>query len=112
MLRMLTADSRLGVVQALGDLAVQRWVPVLAGALPDRAPAELPAIAAAIWGVNRSIVERIARGTLDLSPRAAVAFMVRWTARALGVSAARTERIVASAWRMASRHARAAEGRS
>jgi AcrR family transcriptional regulator len=112
MLRMLTADSRLAVVQALGDLAVQRWVPVLAGALPDRAPSELPAIAAAIWGTNRSIVERIARGTLDLSLRAAVTFMVRWTARALGVSATRTDRIVASAWRLASRSARATGTRS
>lgn len=106
MLHLLTDDSRLGVVQALGDFAVQRWQPILAAALPGRPPQELPAIAAAIWGVNRSLVERIGRGALLMDTRDAVAFMVRWTMRALGVSAPRTERIAAASWALASRHVR------
>ena len=107
MLRLLTADSRLGVVQGLGDLAVQHWVPLLARAFPDRPAHELPAIAAAIWGTNRSIVERVARGAITMSTRDAVAFMVAWTLRALGVPATRTERIVTASLRLASRHIRA-----
>jgi len=107
MLRIVTVDSRLSVIQGLGDLAIQRWQPRLAAALPDRPAKELPAIAAAIWGVDRSLVERIGRGVITMPTRDAVGFMVRWTMRALGISAARTERIVASSWKLASRHIRA-----
>lgn len=106
MVRVLASDSRLGLIQAMGDIAVERWIPVLASACPDRPPAELSLIASAIWGANRAIVENIARERLAVSTRVAVAFMVRWSLRALGVEPARIDRIVASSWRLASRHAR------
>ncbi|HMC57320.1 MAG TPA: helix-turn-helix domain-containing protein [Gemmatimonadaceae bacterium] len=112
MLQILTADSRRGVIHAIGDIAVQRWVPVLSAAFPERAEEELPLIAAAIWGANRSIVERMGSGTIDVPTRDAVTFMVRWTLGALGVRRDRIERIVASAWRLATRHARDEGGES
>lgn len=103
MLGMLTSDSRLTVIRMLGDLAIQRWQPVLSEALPEWPPLERPALAAAIWGVNRSIVEGIARGVIVMPTREAIAFMIRWTMRALGLSPSRTDRIVASSLRFASR---------
>jgi len=112
MVRMLTSDSRLGVIQTMGDIAAERWIPVLSAAFPARAPEELPLIASAIWGVNRSIVERISRDRLDIPPREAVAFMVRWSLRALDVAPSRLDRIVASSWRLASRHVREEVGES
>ena len=42
--------------------------------------------------------------------REAVAFMVRWTMRALGLTASRTERIVVSSLRFASRQLHTAQG--
>jgi len=110
MLGMLTSDSRLSVIRMLGDLAIQRWLPVLDDALPAWPPLERPAIAAAIWGVNRSIVEGIERGVIVMPTREAVAFMVRWTMRALGLTASRTERIVVSSLRFASRQLHTAQG--
>jgi AcrR family transcriptional regulator len=110
MLGMVTSDSRVTITRMLGDLAIQRWQPVLADALPDRPPLERSAIAAAIWGVNRSIVEGIERGVIEMPTRDAAAFMVRWTMRALGVSASRAERIVVSSLRFASRHLHTTKG--
>lgn len=109
MLHMMTADSRLGVIQAVGDIAIARWVPVLAASFPDRPVHELPAIAAAIWGVNHSIVEGIGTGALTMPAKDAAKFMVRWTLGALDVSRSRIDRIVASAWRLAARHVREEE---
>jgi len=106
MLRILTTDSRQAVIQVIGDIAIERWVPVLSDAFPEHDTSELPAIAASIWGANRSIVERIGQGTLEMPTRDAVMFMVRWTLGALGVGRARIDRIVPSAWRLAARHAR------
>jgi AcrR family transcriptional regulator len=102
----LASDSRLGIIQVMGDVAVERWLPVLAAAFPERDPAELPLIASAIWGADRAIVEHIARGRIDVPTRIAVAFMVRWALRALGLSSTRIDRIVTSSWRLASRHVR------
>jgi hypothetical protein len=42
----------------------------------------------------------------------AVTFMVRWALAALDVPAARIKRVEASAWRLASRHAREQEALS
>lgn len=109
LLDILTSDSRLGVVQRLGDISVERWRHILHDAFPDRDTEELSLAAGAIWGVNRSIVERIARGPFTTDVREAVGFMVRWTLRALGVQPSRIDRIVASAWRLAMRHAREME---
>lgn len=106
LLDILTADSRLGVVQRLGDISVERWTRILGDAFPDRDAGELSLVAAAIWGVNRSVVERTARGAFTADPKDAVTFMVRWTLRALDVKPSRIDRIVASAWRLAARHAR------
>jgi AcrR family transcriptional regulator len=106
MLRVLVADTRVGVIQRIGDIAIARWIGILAASFPDRESDELPLIAAAIWGVNRSIVERMTRDVLTADVKDAAAFMVRWTLAALDVPAARIDRIEASAWRLASRHAR------
>jgi AcrR family transcriptional regulator len=112
MLRVLVADSRMGIIQRMGDIAVERWIGILSSSFPDRPSHQLPMIAAAIWGVNRSIVERIARDVLMMDIKDAVTFMVRWSLAALDVPAARIKRIEASAWRLASRHAREQEALS
>jgi AcrR family transcriptional regulator len=109
LLDILTADSRLGVVQRLGDIAMERWSRILRAAFPDRDEDELALVAAAIWGVNRSVVERTARGAFATDTRGAVIFMVRWTLRALGTQPSRIDRIVPAAWRLAMRHARELE---
>jgi AcrR family transcriptional regulator len=109
MLDLLTADSRLSMLQRLGDIVVARWTPVLVAAYPDRDPQELSFAAAAIWGANRSLVERAARGAFAADVRDVVAFMVRWTLRALGTPPSRIESIVTSAWRIGVRHARELE---
>ena len=106
MLELLTSDARLGILQQLGDRVVERWTRVLGAAYPDRDPQELALAAAAIWGANRSVVERSARGAVSVDTREAVAFMVRWTLRALQTPASRIDAIVATAWRVGSRHAR------
>jgi AcrR family transcriptional regulator len=112
MLSVLVADSRAGVIQRLGDIAVERWIRILSNSFPNRPSHELPLIAAAIWGVNRSIVERIARHVLTTDVRHAAAFMVRWTLAALDVPSARIDRIATSAGRLASRHVRDEEALS
>jgi AcrR family transcriptional regulator len=109
MLDILTADSRLGVVQKLGDIAAQRWNRILQAAFPNRAAEELALAAVAIWGVNRSVVERAARRGTTTDTKGDVTFMVRWTLRALGIDSRRINRIVATAWRVALRHAREVE---
>lgn len=112
LLDILTADSRLGVVQRLGDISFERWSRILRRAFPDRGEDELSLLAAAIWGVNRSVVERVARGAFTSTTREAVTFMVRWTLRALGTQPSRIDRIVNAAWRLAARHAREMEAES
>jgi AcrR family transcriptional regulator len=109
LLDILTADSRLGVVQRLGDISIERWTRILVAAYPSRDEAELVLVAAVIWGANRSVVERVARGGLTTDTKGAVTFMVRWTLRALGTQPSRIDRIAASAWRVAARHARELE---
>jgi AcrR family transcriptional regulator len=109
MLRVLVADSRGAIIQRIGDISVQRWTGILSNSFPKRPPNELPLIAAAIWGTNRSIVERIARDVLITDVKNAASFMVRWALGALDVPAAQIESISASAWRLASRHAREQE---
>ena len=109
MLRLLVDDTRTGVVQRLGDMSVERWIRLLADAFPDRPAEQLAPIAAAIWGVNRSVVERVALGALAMENRDAVMFLVTWTLRALDVSPARIRRITGPAWRLALRHAREQE---
>jgi AcrR family transcriptional regulator len=106
MLRVLVADPRAGIIQRIGDIAVERWIGILSSSFPDRPPHQLPMIAAAIWGVNRSIVERISRDVLMMDIKDAVTFMVCWALAALDVPTAQIKRIEASAWRLASRHAR------
>jgi AcrR family transcriptional regulator len=97
---LLGTDQRLGTIQILEDLTVERWIPQLAECLPDRRANELPAIAAAIWGTNRSIVQRMALDRLALDERAAVRFSVRWNLRALGVAEPEIEAIVRSSMRV------------
>ena len=109
MLDILTADTRVGLLRRLGDIAVERWTRILASAYPDRDPVELSLTAAAIWGANRALVERFARGSFTTDTKGAVAFMVRWTLRALGTQPSRIDAIIASAWRLGVRHARELE---
>jgi AcrR family transcriptional regulator len=112
MLRVLVEDSRADVIQRIGDISVERWMRILSKSFPAYPSHELPLIAAAIWGVNRSIVERIARNVLTLEVKEAVAFMVRWTLAALDVPSSKIDRIEASTRRLATRHAREQEALS
>ena len=112
MLDVLLADSRVSLVQELGDLSVGRWIRLLSLGFPERDRRELELVAAAIWGVNRATVERVARGQLRLETKEIVAFLVRWTLRALDVAPKRIDSIINSSWRLALRNAREMETRT
>ena len=92
---LLATDQRLGTIQIAEDKAVAVLVRQLASCLPDRPADELPAIATAIFGANRTIIQRMTRGVLDMDATRAKAFMLRWSLRALEVSHAEVEAIVA-----------------
>jgi AcrR family transcriptional regulator len=99
-------DHRVSVVDVVGDVAVARWIPVLAASFPDLDPRELPTVAAAIWGASRSLAEKVARGKLDVTPIAAAEFLIRWNLRALGVPTREARSALASARRLLERTAR------
>ena len=82
---LLATDQRLGTLQMAEDKAIVVLVRQLADCFPARPAEELPAIAAAIFGVNRTIMQRITRGTLAMELARAKAFMLRWSLHALEV---------------------------
>ena len=91
---LIDTDQRWGTIQLVEDVTIERWLPLLAECLPDRDPAELPAIATAIWGVNRAFVSRAVRGKLDVDRATALQFLVRWSLRALSVPESDIESIL------------------
>lgn len=109
---LVATDQRIGSVQILENIAITRWVEELASCLPERKAAELPAIAAAIWGVNRAVVQRVVEGTLEMDEREAVRFVVEWSMRALGVPEAELEPIVRTCLRRTRAASRARRGQS
>ena len=96
---LVATDQRIGSVQILESITIARWLAELAASLPERRPQELPAIAAAIWGVNRAVVQRIVQGELEMDEREAVKFVAGWSLRALGVSEEEIESILRTALR-------------
>lgn len=78
-------DHRLATIQLVEEKAITTLVRVLASCFPARDAAELPALAAAIFGVNRTITLRRIRGQLDMDLASATRFTVSWSLRALGV---------------------------
>ena len=91
---LVATDHRLATIRMVEDKAIATLVRHLAGCFPDRAEAELPVIAAAIFGFNRSVVLRRLRGQLDMDLESAIAFTISWSLRALGVREAEIQRIV------------------
>jgi AcrR family transcriptional regulator len=96
---LLRTDQRLGTLEMVEDLTVARWLPQLAASFPNRPAEELPAAAAAIWAVNRVIIQRVLQGKLEFDGAAAVKFAVTWSLRALEVSEQEIESIVRAALR-------------
>jgi hypothetical protein len=99
---LLATDQRLGTVQILEDITIARWTQQLALCFPKRRANELPAIAAAIWGVNRAIVQRVMLGKLDMDRAAVVRFAVRWSLRALDVPEGEIQSIIRASLRRGS----------
>jgi len=92
---LVATDHRLATIRMVEDKAIATIVRHLADCFPDRDAAELPAIAAAIFGVNRSVVLRRLRGQLDIDLASAIALTVSWNLRALGVPEPEIAAIVA-----------------
>jgi AcrR family transcriptional regulator len=95
---LLGTDQRLGTLEMVEDLTVERWLPQLAISFPDRPAEELPAAAASIWAVNRIIIQRVLQGKLKFDSAAAVRFAVTWSLRALEVPEPEIESIVQAGW--------------
>ena len=76
-----------------------RWVPQLEQCFPKLSKEELPAVGAAIWAVNRVILQRVLQGKLDLSAQQVMEFAVTWSLRALRVPEEEIESIVQTALR-------------
>ena len=91
---LVATDQRLGTIQIVEDLTIAGWIPQLAECFPDRRASELPAIATAIWGTNRAIIQRMVMGKLAMDEREAVRFAVRWSLRALSVPEREIELVV------------------
>ena len=91
---LLSTDQRLGTLDLVEDITVARWIPQLRVSFPDRPEEELPAIATAIWTVNRSILQRVLLGKLDFDRAAVVRFVVSWSLRALSVPDSEIEAII------------------
>jgi AcrR family transcriptional regulator len=96
---LLATDQRLGTVQIVEDITIARWIDQLAESFPKRRASELPAIAAAIWGVNRAIIQRVTQGKLEMDQAAVVRFAVRWSLRALDVAEQEIESIIRASLR-------------
>jgi AcrR family transcriptional regulator len=105
--RLLAATGlRTSVIQIFGDVAIARWTPILSAAFPERSAAEIHLSATAMWGGGRTLGERHMSGKLDVPPRVAVEFLVRWSLRALDVPDRQIESIVAESLRLVFPHSR------
>jgi AcrR family transcriptional regulator len=91
---LMATDQRLGTIQVVEDLTVAEWIPQLEECLPERRATELPLIAAAIWGANRAIVQRVVLAKLEPDLHGVVRFAIRWSLRALDVPEREIESIV------------------
>src|SRR5262245_13300540 len=91
---LLSTDQRLGTLDLVEDITVGRWIPQLRECFPDRPEEEIPAVATAIWTVNRSIIQRVLQGKLDFDREAVVRFVVTWSLRALEVPDPEIEAII------------------
>jgi len=91
---LLSTDQRLGILDVVEDITVERWIPQLRACFPDRPEEELPAIATAIWTVNRSILQRVLLGKLEFDRATTVRFVVTWSLRALEVADEEIEAIL------------------
>ena len=96
---LLATDQRLGTVQIVEDITIGRWIEQVAVSFPERRADDLPAIAAAIWGVNRVIIQRVLQGKLQMDQAAVVRFAVRWSLRALDVPEPEIQSIIRSSLR-------------
>ena len=96
---LVATDQRLGALELVEDLTVERWIPQLQECFPELPPEELPAIGASIWAVNRVIIQRMLQGKLDMDSKQLMRFAVTWSLRALGVPDEEIELILQAALR-------------
>jgi AcrR family transcriptional regulator len=95
-------DRHAGGIEIVRETSVARWIPHLAASYPGRTGADYQLSATAIFGANRTAVERVLTGAIDAAPARVAREMVRWSLRALGTDEAEIEAAVRSAAR---RHA-------
>jgi AcrR family transcriptional regulator len=86
-------------IQIVREVSVARWLSQLASSHPGRTEAEYQLIATAIFGANRTAVERVLSGALDAAPARIARDMARWSLRALGAGEPEIEAAVRSAAR-------------
>ena len=94
---LLSTDQRLGTLDLMQDITVARWLPQLRECFPNLWEEELPAVAIAIWAVNRSLVQSVLQGKLDFDRTMVVRFAVTWSLRALEVPDDQIESIIETA---------------
>lgn len=91
---LLATDQRLGTLQMAEDKAIAVLLRQLATCFPERPADELPMVAAAIFGANRTVIQRITLGGLAAEVTQAKAFMLGWSLRALDVPDGEVDAIV------------------
>jgi AcrR family transcriptional regulator len=102
------ADRHGTGIRIVREMSIARWLPHLASSFPGRTDADYQLIATAIFGANRTAVERVLTGGLDAAPPRVARDMARWSLRALGADESEVEAAVRSAAR---RHAARAAAR-
>lgn len=95
-------DRQAAGIQIVRERSITRWMPHLRAGYPGRTDADHQLSATAIFGANRTVVERVLAGAIDAPPARIARDMVRWSLRALGTDDAEIESVVRSAAR---RHA-------
>jgi AcrR family transcriptional regulator len=78
-------EQRVASVAVMREISIARWQPHLAASYPSLTARQVELAATAIFGANRTVVERVLTGkTEHVDTRQLARDMVRWSLRALG----------------------------
>lgn len=88
------SEPYVGGIEIVREISVARWLPHLTESFPGRTGTEYQLAATAIFGANRTVIERVVSNVLDVPPARLAREMVRWSLRALGASTTEIEAVV------------------
>lgn len=83
---LIVTDQQHSAADAVRDVAVTRWPPVLAECLPELPAEDRKLAGMGIFSVGRAIIELHSAGPTDRSPRELIRYGIRWALRGLGVA--------------------------